>query len=276
MQSTIRRQGIYWIGTIPFESWSLDTLPQGVSWIKGQQEIGEGGYHHIQLVIALCKKASLAGVKSLVCDGHWELSKSNAAESYVWKDESSVPGTRFEWGERAIKRNDPHDWDRIWECAKLGDLGSIPASIRVQSYRTLRAIQSDFMEPTPMVRTCHVFWGKTGTGKSRTAWDEAGMGAYPKDPRSKFWCGYRDHERVVIDEFRVSFTNKGGIDIGHMLRWLDRYPTIVEVKGGATCLVASHIWITSNIHPKYWYPDLDEATIEALMRRLIIKEFINF
>jgi len=29
--------------------------------------------------------------------------------------------------------------------------------------------------------------GTTGMGKSRRAWEEAGLNAYPKDPRSKFW-----------------------------------------------------------------------------------------
>jgi len=112
-----------------------------------------------------------------------------------------------------------------------------------------------------------VYWGRTGTGKSRRAWDEAGLDAYPKDPRTKFWCGYREHENVVIDEFR------GGIDISHLLRWFDRYPVVVELKGGATCLKAKTIWITSNIHPNDWYPELDDETKSALMRRLNITHF---
>jgi hypothetical protein len=111
-----------------------------------------------------------------------------------------------------------------------------------------------------------VFWGLTGTGKSMRAWDEAGLMAYPKDPRTKFWCGYGSQEHVVIDEFR------GGIDVSHMLRWLDRYPVIVEIKGASVVLRATHIWITSNIHPKAWYPLLDDATYEALERRLTITE----
>jgi hypothetical protein len=112
-----------------------------------------------------------------------------------------------------------------------------------------------------------VYWGHTGTGKSRRAWDEAGIGAYPKDPRSKFWDGYRNHEHVVIDEFR------GGIDISHILRWFDRYPVVVEVKGSSVVLSATHIWITSNIDPRQWYPELDEETLAALLRRLDITNF---
>ena len=109
-----------------------------------------------------------------------------------------------------------------------------------------------------LVRTCFVFWGRTGTGKSKRAWDEGGLQSYPKDPRTKFWDGYSGQRTVIIDEFR------GAIDIGHLLRWLDRYPVIVEIKGSSTRLVAETIYITSNLDPRMWYPDLDPETLSAL------------
>lgn len=140
----------------------------------------------------------------------------------------------------------------------------IPAQIRIQHYRTLRAIRSDFATPVGMERTCKVFWGPTGTGKSRRAWEEAGVEAYPKDPNTKFWCGYSNQKHVVIDEFR------GSISISHLLRWLDRYPVMVEIKGSAVCFQANKIWITSNLDPRQWYPDLDPETTAALLRRLEI------
>lgn len=118
-----------------------------------------------------------------------------------------------------------------------------------------------------MERVCNVYCGPTGTGKSRRAWSEAGLHAYPKDPRSKFWDGYRDQGNVVIDEFR------GDIAMSHILRWLDRYPCLVEIKGSSTSLVATTIWITSNLHPSKWYPDCDQQTVDALFRRLTIVEF---
>jgi len=118
-----------------------------------------------------------------------------------------------------------------------------------------------------MVRTCWVYWGRTGTGKSRRAWDEAGLDAYAKDPRTKFWCGYFGQEHVVLDEFR------GGIDVSHLLRWLDRYPVSVEIKGSSVPLAATTFWITSNLDPRVWYPELDEETLNAFLRRLNIIHF---
>lgn len=120
-----------------------------------------------------------------------------------------------------------------------------------------------------MERKIYVFWGATGTGKSRTAWEEAGLDAYPKDPRTKWWDGYTGQEHVVIDEFR------GGVDIAHVLRWFDRYPVLVETKGGSIPLRAATIWVTSNLPPDQWYPDLDADTVAALRRRLEIKHFVS-
>lgn len=198
---------------------------------------------------------------------HAELSRSSAAIEYVQKEETRVDGTGFEFGSKPISRNSKVEWESVWSAAKSGDLSKIPPHIRVVNYRTLRTIGSDFARAIGMERKCYVFWGKTGTGKSRRAWDEAGLEAYSKDPRTKFWDGYQMERNVVIDEFR------GGIDISHMLRWLDRYPVRVEIKGSSKPLVAESIWITSNISPESWYPMIDAETLSALMRRLEVTEF---
>lgn len=64
-----------------------------------------------------------------------------------------------------------------------------------------------------------------------------------------------------------------GIDVSHLLRWFDRYPVRVEIKGSSRPLVAKRIWITSNLDPQRWYPELDPDTYAALLRRLYITEF---
>lgn len=269
MNNMVRRQGIYWILTIPQDDFDPTTsIDERVAYDKGQLEQGSNtGYMHWQVLVVLRRKGSLSTLKSIYGERIFaELTRSNAANDYVWKDDTRV-GEQFERGTLPLKRNDPKDWDKIWDLAKEGNLDGIPADVRIQCYRTLRTIRSDYAVPEAMVRRCIVFCGRTGTGKSRRAWEEASLSAYPKDPRSKFWDGYRDQEHVVIDEFR------GSIDISHMLRWLDRYPCLVEIKGSSTVLVARTIWITSNIHPRFWYPDLDLATTDALMRRLEITEF---
>lgn len=262
-----RRQGVFWLLTIP-HSCFVPYLPPQCIWIVGQLERGDGtGYLHWQVMVAFRKKASLAQVKHCFGECHAELSRSEAAVDYCQKEETRVEGTGFELGTKPFRRNSKRDWESIWVSAKSGNLEAIPADVRVVSYRTLRAIGSDHSKAIGMERSANVFWGPTGTGKSRRAWDEAGMDAYCKDPRTKFWDGYQDEPNVVVDEFR------GGIDIAHLLRWLDRYPVRVEIKGSSRVLKATTFWFTSNLDPRYWYRDCDPATIDALMRRLTVVEF---
>jgi len=260
--------GRYWILTIPHHGY-VPYLPKTVVFVKGQLEKAPTtGYLHWQMVCVFAKNVRLSGVKSVFGDGvHAELSRSSAADAYVHKEDTSVEGTRFELGQRAVKRNSNTDWEAIRTSAKSGNFDDIPADVYIRCYSQLKSIAKDHLRPAPIERTISVYWGRTGTGKSRRAWDEAGMDAYPKDPRSKFWDGYRSHKHVVIDEFR------GAIDIGHVLRWFDRYPVIVEAKHGATILAATHIWITSNLEPRLWYPDLDPETTAALLRRLTVTHF---
>ena len=224
--------------TIPEDEWE-PSLTEEIVYCKGQKERGaETGFLHWQVLVVLRKRGTLAVIQRVFgkrC--HAELSRSAAANDYVWKEDTRV-GEQFELGRLPVKRNDAKDWERVWEDAKAGALDAIPADIRLQHYRTLRTIKADFAVPPAMVRQCFVYCGRTGTGKSRRAWEEAGLSAYPKDPRTKFWDGYRDQQHVVIDEFR------GDVGISHMLRWLDRYPVSVETKGSSVPLRASKLWIT--------------------------------
>lgn len=267
---TNRLQARYWIATIPAASWSPPTeLPKDCSHLKGQKEVGSGtGYEHWQIVIGFRRGMRCNDLRRMFSDqGHYEPTRSGRADEYVWKDDTSVAGTRFEMGEKPKNRNSAVCWESVRSSAQSGNLEEIPADVYVRYYHSLRRIAADFLRPVPMVRSCDVFFGSTGTGKSREAWERAGLEAYSKDPRTKWWCGYSGQKVVVIDEFR------GAIDVAHLLRWLDRYPVCVETKGGTRPLCAERFFITSNLEPKLWYPELDPATLQALLRRLTIREF---
>lgn len=260
----------YWILTIPAEDYEPSgNLPDGVVHIAGQKEQGEStGYTHWQAVVTYDKQVRLSAVKKTFGSRcHAEPTRSAAAREYVWKESTFVDGSRFEFGKLPVRRNCSSDWAEIYAAAKSGDFDRIPPGVVVRNYGNLQKIASANAEPIGLERVTYVYWGVTGAGKSRTAWSEAGLDAYPKDPCTKFWDGYRGQGHVVIDEFR------GTIGISHLLRWLDRYPVLVEIKGSSTVLRAEKIWITSNLHPRDWYKDLDALTVEALLRRLVIKEF---
>lgn len=260
------RSGKHWICTIPETDWTPPVaLPGGLDYLRGQLEVGEGGFRHYQVYAILAAKTTLARAKNYFCvSAHLELTRSEAARDYVWKEDTRVEGTQFELGNLPFRRNAKTDWDAVVTIAKSGSLEGIPSDVLVRCYHQLRSIRNDNAKPLAELRSCRVYWGPTGTGKSRKAWAEAGLDAFPKDPRTKWWDGYTGETNVIIDEFR------GSIDIAHMLRWLDRYPVRVEAKGQSMPLRSSRFWITSNLSPDVWYPDCDAPTKEALLRRLDI------
>ena len=101
MTNNGRRQGIYWLLTIPASDYDApDSLPDSMSYIGGQLESGAAtGYEHYQILVAFKSKVSLPAVKKFfgsTC--HGELSRSSAALDYCFKDDTSVPGSRFEYG----------------------------------------------------------------------------------------------------------------------------------------------------------------------------------
>jgi len=262
-------QARYWLLTIPSNNFT-PYLPPMAEYIKGQLEEGQHtSYLHWQLIVYFKQKKSLSYVKLIFGDQtHAEATKSKAAEDYVWKEDTAIPGTQFELGKASVKRDSAKDWDLIVQHAREGNFTSIPGDVLVRCYGNLKKIRVDSLLPESIVREVYVYHGRTGSGKSRRAWDEASLAAFPKDPNTKFWDGYNGHEHVVIDEFR------GAVSISHLLRWLDRYPVIVEIKGSSCVFKAKKIWITSNLSPDEWYPDLDLDTKNALRRRFT--EVVHF
>ena len=256
----------YWLLTIPHHGYT-PFRPPSVCYIRGQLESGgTTGFLHWQLLVQFDSQQRLATVKRIFGPWHAEPSRSAAADEYVWKEETRVAGTQFELGQKPVRRNSSTDWAAVKQLAKSGRLDDIPDELFIKHYRTFRTISADYSQPVGTVRRVVVYWGPTGVGKSRRAWELAGSDAYPKDPNTKFWDGYRAHKNVVFDEFR------GLINISNLLRWFDRYPVLVEIKGSSTVFCAEVIYVTSNLHPRDWYPDLDESTKAALLRRLEIIE----
>lgn len=254
----------YWIGTLKYEDWEIPTqLPNGVTYLKGQGETGEGGYRHWQFIVYTKKKHTLTAIcKKFPRAAHLEPSRSDAVEAYVFKEETRIEGTQFELGQKSFKRNSATDWRIVKDKAKEGKLEEIPEDVFIRYYSTLRKISVDFGKPIKRgVQEVLVIWGPTGTGKSRLAFEMAGDDYYLKAPLTKWFDGYTGQETVIVDEFR------GVIDISHMLKWLDRYPCAVEVKGSQVFLNTKKWIFTSNLSPDEWYTGLDQETKMALRRR---------
>jgi len=134
--SNHRVQGIFWLLTIPQHDF-VPYSPPCLQYIVGQLEKAPTtGYLHWQILCAFKKKASLQVVKRTFGNScHGELSRSDAARTYVQKEDTRVEGTGFEFGAKPFQRNSKVDWESVWTAAQSGALDSIPANVRVVNYR---------------------------------------------------------------------------------------------------------------------------------------------
>lgn len=260
----------FWMATIPARDWQPpQDLPEGVMYLKGQKEIGEGGFEHWQVVIRTTTNQRIAGCKRLLGSqsAHVEPTRSAAALAYVWKESTRVAGTQFELGVLRPKGN-PTDWEEVVAKAKEGKFEEIDPAVQVRYIGNLMKIHAHHARPERRgILMTKVFIGPTGTGKTHRAVEEAeALGpVYFKSSTNKWWDGYNGEENVVIDEF------DGQIGVVHLLRWLDKYPCSVEIKGGSTPLRAIRFWITSNVEVDQWYPTLGLRQVDALKRRVSVE-----
>jgi len=92
MPAQRQQVGRYWLLTIPQRCFT-PFLPNGVKYLKGQLELGESGYLHWQVLAAFPKNSRLRAVREVFGqETHAELSRSEAANDYVWKEETRIDG----------------------------------------------------------------------------------------------------------------------------------------------------------------------------------------
>lgn len=108
-----------------------------------------------------------------------------------------------------------------------------------------------------------VYWGRTGTGKTRAVFDNVNdKEDIYVHPGGNWFDGYDQHKIVLFDDY-------GGSEfkLTYLLKLIDRYPIRVPIKGGFTSWVPEEIYITSNRSPDSWYPNAHEEHIDAMFRR---------
>jgi len=108
-----------------------------------------------------------------------------------------------------------------------------------------------------------VYWGDTGTGKTRLVYEKEPDVFAVMTPTGKtvWFDGYEQQATVLFDDFRPSW-----MPLSYLLRLLDRYPMTVQVKGGTVSWNPLHVYLTCDSHPRTWF--LEESGSQQLMRRI--------
>lgn len=133
--------------------------------------------------------------------------------------------------------------------------------------RHIQSLRNMNSQPSFVLKNVIVYWGESGTGKTKTAFERYPDAFVMGPENGNWWDGYHGQPTILLDEYRDNFT------FPYLLRLLDRYPMRVQCKGSYANFVATTIVITCPDHPRDWYSTTYEDK-DQLLRR--ITEIIQF
>lgn len=248
--------------------------------IVGQLERGSEGTLHLQFYCEYVNPVRIGNVKADFRGCHAEKRKGTRAQAleYCTKDESREEGPWYfgltmERTQSIIRgRADNCEKAELLEIKEKIKNGTAEANIAddhftlwVRYFKAFERYRCITTKPRNHEMTVIVIQGPTGTGKSRYAMEQY-PDAYWKQ-RSNWWCGYSGESTVVLDEFY------GWLPFDLLLRLCDRYPLLVESKGGQLQMVARTIIITTNAIPDNWYNNVYFGSFE---RRVTEWKVMNY
>lgn len=224
------------------------------------KEMGENGTPHLQGYLEFVASKKFSTVKKLIPTAHIEKRRGTAqqAADYCKKDEDYV-----EWGviSRQGKRSDLDDV--VAEIQKKRPLSEIACEFPVQFvkfHKGLQALANYHIPERNWETHVEVFYGATGTGKSRRAHEEM-PDAWVRGPENGTWFdGYQGQDDVIFEEFR------GDLKFSFLLQLLDRYKCQVPIKGGFVQWKPRRLIIISPFPPDQWYSNIEDK--QQLYRRI--------
>ena len=231
------------------------------------KEVGEEGTPHLQGFIYFSNGKSFATIHRLpgLTRAHFEVIKGSVQQNI---DYCSKEGQYKQFGE-APKQGRRSDLDAVVDMVESGKrVSDVSLECPLQFIKFHKGIERLIamrVPPRDFKTEVLWYWGPTGTGKSRTAFEKATSASsyYVKDPLNKWWDGYEQQEVVIIDDYRRDFST-----FAHLLRLFDRYPMTVEMKGSTTNFSSRTLIVTSPKSPRDTWDTRSPEDIQQLLRRI--------
>ena len=224
------------------------------------------------------------------CDIQEKWSTRDATRKYIMETPGKLaPGTvATEWGVWR-KQGKRTDIDAVKQAIDEGKDASEIAQDHFQTFvrygrglKEYRGVQIQ-QEGRSRERNVEVrlYWGDSGSGKTRAAVDEATEMYGPRgwflldhsgSGDTVWFDGYDGEHGIIFDDW----SGVGASPVA-LMRWLDRYPCRLPVKFGHSYACWLTVWITSNhpIREWRWHDQpADDMHYKALERRIhIVKHF---
>lgn len=237
-----------------------------------QVEQGESGTIHLQGYVEMSTPQRFSYLSGVLPGAHFEARRGtrDQARDYCRKLESRIAGP-FEYGSWETGGSGSRN-DLVALKQRLDDGASereisdeffgqyIRYGNGIKRYKILHEKSRDW----DMEVTC--ITGPPGCGKTKWVREQAPEAYWNQG--SKWFDGYDGHADVVFDDFY------GNVPFHFFLRVLDRYPLMVETKGGQVNFIPKRIWITSNKEPDTWYTQ-ENLDIRALLRRITNRIYMS-
>lgn len=229
---------------------------------------------HLQGYIYFPNARASRGVERLICRKdercwiHCADGDSLHNYDYTSKDDDYyfVKGERPKTsGEKGLIEKDR--WTKSLECSKSGNFDDIPADIFMRYYNVINKINIDY-KPKPVNLPPAEFygvwiWGPPRTGKSyvaRTTFPDAYLKGL-----TKWWCGYKGEDVVIIDEWHPSVTE----DVkSELKKSSDRYIFTAEYKGGSMKIRPKLIIVTSNFAMSQCFDGIDLSALKFRFKEI--------
>lgn len=228
------------------------TLHKFMRYLCAQQERAPTtGKLHWQAYIHTDADMTVSAVIKQLPGVHIErrLGSIQQAIDYCRKPESAVPDSFFEVGEKPTQGARTDLYTAAAEVRK-GGLSAVTDDTMIVKYGVglsrLDSIRFDYRGFKP--KTVVWYHGPAGSGKSKTAQDEAPGTLYRK-PTSQWFDGYAGQDSVIIEDYDSSYP----MTLTELLQLLDGYPMMVPLKGSYAPMRARHIAITSIQYPRFYF-----------------------
>lgn len=138
-------------------------------------------------------------------------------------------------------------------------------AVYARHYRFFDSYISDKLQPRQWKTKNIVYWGKTGTGKTKQVYTFHSLDEVYKHTGERWFDGYTGQPVVLFDDFTGAV-----FPLSYLLQLMDRYPMRVPIKGGFVEWIPKIIYFTSNINPEDWYQGAIQEHRNALKRRISV------
>jgi len=228
------------------------------------REIGENGTPHLQGYFHLKDRLAFSRLKEYFPSIHIEKAKGNAEQNKIY---CSKDLDFFEMGTcpKTSGNASKESWKEILDAAQRGDWPFLKDNyprVWVTLHEKLISMRIPKTQVLSGETIDNEWWyGSTGTGKSKLAWEKYGVICYQK-MLNKWWDGYDDQKVVVIEEW----SPKNEVTASALKIWADRYPFTAQIKGGVLQKIRpAKIIVISNYALFDCFPDSRDS--EPIARR---------